>query len=40
MKLTKRFCMIGAAAALSISTAVMAAPTFINILTGGTSGVG
>ena len=39
MKLTKRFCMIGAAAALSISTAVMAAPTFINILTGGTSGV-
>lgn len=39
MRLTKRFSLFAAAAALTASTAVLAAPTFINILTGGTSGV-
>ncbi|WP_439886880.1 TAXI family TRAP transporter solute-binding subunit [Pseudomonas sp. MBLB4123] len=39
MRLTKRFSLLAAAAALTASTAVLAAPTFINILTGGTSGV-
>ncbi|MCH1930829.1 TAXI family TRAP transporter solute-binding subunit [Shewanella sp. A25] len=40
MKLNKRFIMAGAALTLSLSAATMAAaPVFINILTGGTSGV-
>lgn len=39
MKLRKRLCLLAAAAALTASTVVLAAPTFINILTGGTSGV-
>ncbi|MFC3608150.1 TAXI family TRAP transporter solute-binding subunit [Stutzerimonas tarimensis] len=39
MKLTKRLGLFAAAAALTASTAAVAAPTFINILTGGTSGV-
>lgn len=39
MKLSKRFTLLAAAAAFSASTAAVAAPTFINILTGGTSGV-
>ncbi|GAB3481331.1 TAXI family TRAP transporter solute-binding subunit [Azotobacter salinestris] len=39
MKLSKRFGLFAAAAAFTASTAVLAAPTFINILTGGTSGV-
>jgi hypothetical protein len=39
MRLTKRFSLLAAAAALTASTAAFAAPTFINILTGGTSGV-
>ena len=39
MKLSKRLSLFAAAAALTASTAVLAAPTFINILTGGTSGV-
>ncbi|WP_028241227.1 TAXI family TRAP transporter solute-binding subunit [Stutzerimonas azotifigens] len=39
MKLTKRFALLTAAAAFTASTAAVAAPTFINILTGGTSGV-
>ncbi len=39
MKLIKRFSLLAAAAAFTASTAAMAAPTFINILTGGTSGV-
>jgi TRAP transporter TAXI family solute receptor len=39
MKLTKRFSLLTAAAVLTASTAVFAAPTFINVLTGGTSGV-
>lgn len=39
MHLTKRFSLFAAAAALTASTAVLAAPTFINVLTGGTSGV-
>jgi len=39
MKLSKRFGLFAAAAAFSASTVVLAAPTFINILTGGTSGV-
>jgi uncharacterized protein len=39
MRLTKRLSLIAAAAAFSASTAVIAAPTFINVLTGGTSGV-
>jgi TRAP transporter TAXI family solute receptor len=37
--MTKRFSLFAAAAAFTASTAVLAAPTFINILTGGTSGV-
>jgi TRAP transporter TAXI family solute receptor len=39
MRMTKRFSLFAAAAAFTASTAVVAAPTFINILTGGTSGV-
>ncbi|GAB3390692.1 TAXI family TRAP transporter solute-binding subunit [Azotobacter armeniacus] len=39
MKSSKRFGLFAAAAAFTASTAVIAAPTFINILTGGTSGV-
>jgi len=39
MRLTKRLSLFAAAAAITASTAVLAAPTFINILTGGTSGV-
>ncbi|MDM8350673.1 TAXI family TRAP transporter solute-binding subunit [Pseudomonas sp. sp1636] len=39
MRLTKRLSLLAAAAAFTASTAVIAAPTFINILTGGTSGV-
>ena len=39
MKLTKRFGLLAAAAAFAASTSAVAAPTFINILTGGTSGV-
>jgi hypothetical protein len=37
--MTKRLSLFAAAAAFTASTAVLAAPTFINILTGGTSGV-
>ncbi|MDG1583151.1 TAXI family TRAP transporter solute-binding subunit [Pseudomonas sp. GOM6] len=39
MTLTKRLSLFAAAAAFTASTAAIAAPTFINILTGGTSGV-
>jgi hypothetical protein len=39
MTLSKRLGLFAAAAALTASTASFAAPTFINILTGGTSGV-
>ncbi|MDH0625371.1 TAXI family TRAP transporter solute-binding subunit [Pseudomonas chengduensis] len=41
MRLTKKISLFAAAAAAAItaSTAVLAAPTFINVLTGGTSGV-
>jgi uncharacterized protein len=39
MRLTKRLGLLAAAAAFTASTAAIAAPTFINILTGGTSGV-
>lgn len=39
MRLTKRVTLFAAAAAITASTAVLAAPTFINVLTGGTSGV-
>lgn len=39
MRLTKRLSLLAAAAAFTASTAAIAAPTFINILTGGTSGV-
>ena len=39
MKLTKRLGLLAAAAAFTASTTAVAAPTFINILTGGTSGV-
>jgi TRAP transporter TAXI family solute receptor len=39
MRLTKRISLLAAAAAFTASTAAIAAPTFINILTGGTSGV-
>ena len=39
MKLTKRLGLLAAAAAFTASTIAVAAPTFINILTGGTSGV-
>ncbi|MGE6321290.1 TAXI family TRAP transporter solute-binding subunit [Pseudomonas oryzihabitans] len=39
MRLTKKLGLFAAAAAFTASTAVLAAPTFINVLTGGTSGV-
>jgi len=39
MRLTKRLSLFAAAAAITASTAAIAAPTFINVLTGGTSGV-
>lgn len=39
MQLTKRLGLLAAAAALTASAAVFAAPTYINVLTGGTSGV-
>ena len=39
MQLIKRLSLAAAAAALTASAAAFAAPTFINILTGGTSGV-
>lgn len=39
MRMTKRLSLFAAAAAFTASTAVLAAPTFINVLTGGTSGV-
>lgn len=39
MRMTKRFSVFAAAAAFAASTAVLAAPTFINVLAGGTSGV-
>jgi len=37
--MTKRFSLFAAAAALAASSSALAAPTFINVLTGGTSGV-
>ena len=39
MSLSRRFGLFTLAATVTFSTAVFAAPTFINILTGGTSGV-
>ena len=39
MRLTKKLSLFAAAAAITASTAVLAAPTFINVLTGCTSGV-
>ena len=39
MMLRKRLALLTVTAALTASTAVLAAPVFINILTGGTSGV-
>ena len=39
MGLTRRLGLLAAAAALTVTTAVYAAPTYINVLTGGTSGV-
>ncbi|WP_314385632.1 TAXI family TRAP transporter solute-binding subunit [Pseudomonas brenneri] len=39
MRMTKRFSLFAAAAALAASSSALAAPTFINVLTGGTSGV-
>ncbi|HSX70028.1 MAG TPA: TAXI family TRAP transporter solute-binding subunit [Pseudomonas sp.] len=39
MTLTQRLSLLLAASALAVSTAALAAPTFINVLTGGTSGV-
>lgn len=39
MRMTKRFSVFAAAAAFVASTAVLASPTFITVLTGGTSGV-
>lgn len=39
MRLTKRFSLLAATAAFAVATTAFAAPTFINILTGGTSGV-
>lgn len=39
MQLTKRLGLLAATAALTASAAVFAAPTYINVLTGGTSGV-
>ncbi|WP_109512259.1 TAXI family TRAP transporter solute-binding subunit [Pseudomonas ovata] len=39
MQVTKRFALLAAAATLAVSSAAQAAPVFINVLTGGTSGV-
>lgn len=39
MRVKSRFTLLAAAAALAVTTATHAAPVFINILTGGTSGV-
>ena len=39
MRMSKRFGLFAAAVAFTASTAAVAAPTFINVLTGGTSGV-
>lgn len=39
MRVTHRFTLLAAAATLAITTSAQAAPVFINILTGGTSGV-
>lgn len=39
MRVSTRFTLLAAAAALAVTTAAQAAPVFINILTGGTSGV-
>lgn len=39
MGLTRRLGLLAAAAALTLTTAAYAAPTYINVLTGGTSGV-
>jgi TRAP transporter TAXI family solute receptor len=39
MRVNTRFTLLAAAAALAVTTAAQAAPVFINILTGGTSGV-
>ena len=39
MRVTTRFTLLAAAAALAVTSAAHAAPVFINILTGGTSGV-
>lgn len=39
MRVSTRFTLLAAAAALAVTSAVHAAPVFINILTGGTSGV-
>lgn len=39
MRVPTRFILLAAAAALAVTTAAQAAPAFINILTGGTSGV-
>ena len=39
MRVNKRFTLLAAAAALVVSTTAQAAPVYINILTGGTSGV-
>ena len=39
MQMTKRLSLFAAAAALVASSSALAAPTFINVLTGGTSGV-
>lgn len=39
MRVINRFTLLAAAAALAVTTAAQAAPVFINVLTGGTSGV-
>lgn len=39
MRVIHRFTLLAAAAALAVTTAAQAAPVFINVLTGGTSGV-
>ena len=39
MRVSTRFTLLAAAAALAVTSAAHAAPVFINILTGGTSGV-
>ena len=39
MQVTKRFALLAAAATLVVGSAAQAAPVFINVLTGGTSGV-